>query len=89
VPPIATPTPTPAISAESPRPAAPPTATRAPVAPASTLQRRDLNRDGRLNLVEWRLWLGPKAELRDWDRNGDGEVDRTEFEAFTEANPGR
>ena len=69
--------------------AAPPTAPRGQPAPASTLQRRDLNRDGRLNLVEWRLWLGPKAELRDWDRNGDGEIDRAEFQAFTEANPGR
>jgi len=57
--------------------------------PAATLQRRDLNRDGRLNLVEWRLWLGPKAELGAWDRNGDGEIDRTEFQAFAEAHPER
>jgi hypothetical protein len=52
------------------------------------LTRRDLNRDGRLNLVEWRLWRGPKAELKDWDRDGDGHLDPTEFGAFLDANPG-
>ncbi len=51
------------------------------------LQRRDLNRDGRLNLVEWRLWQGPKAELKAWDRNGDGELDPSEFQAYLDANP--
>jgi Ca2+-binding EF-hand superfamily protein len=53
------------------------------------LQRRDLNRDGKINLVELRLWLGPKAELREWDQNGDRELDRQEFQAFFEANPTR
>jgi len=53
------------------------------------LKRRDLNRDGKLNLVELRLWLGPTAELRDWDRNGDRELDREEFQAFYETQPAR
>lgn len=53
------------------------------------LQRRDLNRDGKINLVELRLWLGPKAELREWDQNGDRELDRDEFQAFFEAHPNR
>ena len=56
---------------------------------ALVLQRRDLNRDGKINLVELRLWLGPKAELREWDQNGDRELDRQEFQAFFEANPTR
>jgi hypothetical protein len=58
-------------------------------AAAIMLKRRDLNRDGKLNLVELRLWLGPTAELGDWDRNGDRELDREEFPAFFEAHPGR
>lgn len=56
---------------------------------ALALQRRDLNRDGKINLVELRLWLGPKAELREWDHDGDRELDRREFQAFFEANPTR
>ena len=56
---------------------------------ALVLQRRDLNRDGKINLVELRLWLGPKAELREWDQNGDRELDRQEFQACFEANPNR
>ena len=56
---------------------------------AAMLKRRDLNRDGKLNLVELRLWLGPTAELRDWDRNGDRELDREEFQAFYETQPAR
>lgn len=56
---------------------------------ALVLQRRDLNRDGKINLVELRLWLGPKAELREWDQNGDRELDRQEFQAFFESNPTR
>lgn len=61
-------------------PSARPTPPTGPVPPGSTntasltLKRRDLNRDGKLNLVELRLWLGPTAELRDWDRNGDREL---------------
>jgi hypothetical protein len=63
---------------------------RVPGNPASlALQRRDLNRDGKINLVEWRLWQGPKADLRDWDQNGDQELDRQEFQIFFEANPNR
>jgi len=64
--------------------------TRGGANPATlALQRRDLNRDGKINLVELRLWLGPKAELREWDQNGDRELDRQEFQAFFEANPNR
>jgi hypothetical protein len=53
------------------------------------LQRRDLNRDGKINIVELRLWLGSKADLKAWDQNGDQELDRQEFQAFFEANPNR
>jgi hypothetical protein len=62
----------------------------APVNPALlALQRRDLNRDGKINIVELRLWLGSKADLKAWDQNGDQELDRQEFQAFFEANPNR
>ena len=61
---------------------------QAPVNPALlALQRRDLNRDGKINIVELRLWLGSKADLKAWDQNGDQELDRQEFQAFFEANP--
>jgi Ca2+-binding EF-hand superfamily protein len=62
--------------------------TPAPVDPALlALQRRDLNRNGKINIVELRLWLGSKADLKAWDQNGDQELDRQEFQAFFEANP--
>ena len=47
--------------------------------PAQILTRRDLNRDGKLNLIEFRLWRGPTAEVRPYDRNGDGQLDETEL----------
>ena len=86
-----------ASPASAPRPTQPPRtntptipSNRVPGNPASlALQRRDLNRDGKINLVEWRLWQGPKADLRDWDQNGDQELDRQEFQIFFEANPNR
>jgi hypothetical protein len=60
----------------------------APIPPALlALQRRDLNRNGKINIVELRLWLGSKADLKAWDQNGDQELDRQEFQAFFEANP--
>lgn len=83
-----------APSAETPTVPAPPIPRATPVshpggAAVAALRGRDLNRDGRLNLVEWRLWLGPKAELKEWDRDNDGQIDPAECEAFLRANPGR
>jgi hypothetical protein len=52
---------------------------------AALMERRDLNGDGKLNIVELRLWLGPKAELGAWDRNGDGAIDPTEISAIAAA----
>ncbi len=48
---------------------------------AAILARRDLNKDGRLNLVEWRLWHGPAAEIRGFDTDGDGHLDAAELAA--------
>lgn len=54
----------------------------APAAEAETaeaaLERRDLNGDGKLNAVELRLWRGAETKLTDFDRNGDGLLDRSE-----------
>jgi len=49
---------------------------------SSILARRDLNRDGKLNPIEFRLWRGPKAEFQRYDRNGDGSLDLTEVNAL-------
>ena len=43
------------------------------------LNKRDLNRDGTLNAVEFKLWLGQKADFRVADANRDGKVDATEI----------
>jgi len=43
------------------------------------LKKRDLNRDGALNLVEFRLWLGPKSDFAAADTNRDGKVDGPEI----------
>jgi len=43
------------------------------------MQRRDLNGDGKLNIVELRLWLGPSTELGRWDTDRDGAVDIAEL----------
>lgn len=48
---------------------------------AAILARRDLNKDGKLNLIEFRLWRGPQAEVKPFDRNGDGQLDADELEA--------
>lgn len=89
VPVVPVPSPTAPIPSKPAKPAPGPDSPPPGGSAAQTLQRRDLNRDGRLNLVEWRLWRGPKAELRDWDKNGDGEIDRAEFQAFFEAESKR
>ena len=43
------------------------------------LRKRDLNKDGSLNPVEFRLWLGPNANFKAADRNQDGKVDEVEI----------
>lgn len=43
------------------------------------LKKRDLNRDGTLNGVEFKLWLGQKADFRVADVNRDGKVDPVEI----------
>lgn len=43
------------------------------------LKKRDLNRDGTLNAVEFKLWLGQKADFRVADTNRDGKVDSIEI----------
>lgn len=48
----------------------------------AVMERRDLNGDGKLNIVELRLWLGPGMELAPWDANRDGALDRIEVEAM-------
>ncbi len=58
-------------------PAPPPAADTA----AGILARRDLNKDGKLNLIEFRLWRGPKAEIKAYDRDGDGLLNLQEIEA--------
>ena len=83
-----TPSPSPTNLTATPRGQPTPASTASKDSAASrVLQRRDLNRDGRLNLVEWRLWQGPKAELKAWDRNGDGELDPEEFQTYLDSNP--
>jgi hypothetical protein len=83
-----TPSPSPTNLTATPRGQPTPASTASKDSAASrVLQRRDLNRDGRLNLVEWRLWQGPKAELKAWDRNGDGELDPEEFQTHLDSNP--
>jgi hypothetical protein len=49
---------------------------------AAQFQRRDLNRDGRLSLIELRLWQGEKAVLTPHDSNHDGSLDVAETEAM-------
>ena len=75
--PSTVPTPTP-----TPRPDPAPAET---IDAAALMERRDLNGDGKLNIVELRLWLGPKTELGVWDRNGDGAIDLTEISAVAAA----
>lgn len=54
---------------------------------AEILARRDLNRDGRLNRIEFRLWRGPRADIQPYDRDGDGKLDAVELEAVLRDGP--
>ncbi|HTH49605.1 MAG TPA: hypothetical protein VMB21_18975 [Candidatus Limnocylindria bacterium] len=52
---------------------------------ADVLQRRDLNGDGKLNPIEFKLWRGPNADFKAADKNGDGELEAAELEAVLKA----
>lgn len=52
---------------------------------ADVLQRRDLNGDGKLNPIEFKLWRGPEADFKAADKNGDGLLDAAEMEAVLKA----
>jgi hypothetical protein len=76
-------TPTPAAPAETPaapdaRPIAPPLTPDESLRVQVVLNKRDLNRDGQLNRVEFRLWLGPKSNFVQADVNQDGTIDAAE-----------
>ncbi|HAB19901.1 MAG TPA: hypothetical protein DCE44_26150 [Verrucomicrobiales bacterium] len=45
----------------------------------AVLAKRDLNRDGQLNVIEFRLWLGSKADFPKADTSKDGQVDAAEI----------
>ena len=72
--------------ADSVRPAARPAAVAPKEAAGETaaevITRRDLNGDGKLNPIEFKLWRGPNADFKAADKNGDGQVDPTEIEAL-------
>ena len=48
---------------------------------ADVLARRDLNGDGKLNPIEFKLWRGPDADFKAADKNGDGQIDAAEIAA--------
>ena len=78
------PTPKPPLTTSGAAPANPTAAPPAAVAPnnaAAVMARRDLNRDGKISLIEFRIWRGPNADLKSYDRNGDGFLDVEELEA--------
>ncbi|MBL9174029.1 MAG: hypothetical protein JNL10_10885 [Verrucomicrobiales bacterium] len=54
---------------------------------AAVLAKRDLGKDGRLNAVEFRLWLGPRADFKSSDTNQDGHLDAGEIDRLLK-NPG-
>lgn len=56
---------------------------------AEMLVRRDLDGDGRLNATEFKLWRGPDADLKPWDKNGDGFLDLLEVQALLESMQGK
>jgi EF hand len=49
------------------------------------IRRRDLDGDGRLNRIEFRLWKGATAEFERFDLNHDGFLDATEIEPVLKA----
>lgn len=53
----------------------------------AVLAKRDLGKDGRLNPVEFRLWLGPQADFKTADRNGDSQLDADEIAQFLSTDP--
>lgn len=59
----------------------PPGNAAAPETFAEVLARRDLNGDGRLNPLEFRLWRGPGADFGAFDLNHDGQLDAEELKA--------
>lgn len=69
---------TPPESTSTTPPSNPPAADSA----AAILTRRDLNRDGKINLIEFRLWRGPTADVQPFDANGDRQLDLTELEVL-------
>ncbi len=75
---LAPPEPTQPIPSPVPLPGAAPAT---PATAAAVMARRDLNKDGKLNLIEFRIWRGPNADLKRYDRNGDGLLDAEELEA--------
>jgi hypothetical protein len=52
---------------------------------AEVLARRDLDGDGRLNPVEFRLWKGDNADFKGADVNHDGFLDTGELEMVLKA----
>ncbi len=54
---------------------------------AEVIARRDLDGDGKLNPIEFKLWRGPTADFKAADKNGDGQVDTAELEAVLKSVP--
>jgi hypothetical protein len=46
---------------------------------AAVVRKRDLNRDGKLNLIEVRLWLGPAVDWLSLDLDGNGDLGPAEI----------
>lgn len=46
---------------------------------AAVVRKRDLNRDGKLNLIEVRLWLGPAVDWPSIDVDGSGDLGPSEI----------
>lgn len=61
---------------------APATAAGLPPAVQDILRRRDLDGDGRINMIEFRLWQGPGVDLPAADRNQDAILDPPELIEF-------
>ena len=68
-------------------PAVEPAATAPATGAEEVMQRRDLNGDGKLNVVELRLWLGPATELTPWDADHDNAVNVSELARLMSENP--